>query len=116
MCYRFAGSASYPRFNDEVKAVVELFGGKMLTNRKPPEECTALEYFMEAPLKYEFPDNTPEVLCKWANKPYKRLTVDETEELYSILKTKWKKVEIASKQIAYEFDKLHSKGLCWSIC
>ena len=29
MDYQFAGSASYPRFNDELKAVVELFGGKM---------------------------------------------------------------------------------------
>lgn len=116
MDYKFAGSASYPRFNSELKAVVELFGGKMETKRKPQEECTMLEYFMEEPLKYSFPEGTPKVLCKWANKPYDGLTVAETEELYSILKTKWDEVKTASEQIAYELDDLHSRGLGWSIC
>ena len=75
-----------------------------------------LEYFMEEPLKYSFPEGTPEVLCKWANKPYDELTVAETEELYSILKTKWDEVEKASEQIVYEFERLHSWGMGWSIC
>lgn len=115
MDYQFAGSSSYPRFNDELKAVVELFGGKMETNRKPKEECTMLEYFMEEPLKYSFPEGTSNVLCKWANEPYDKLAVAETEELYSILKTKWEEVKAASKQIADEFDELHSWGMAWSI-
>lgn len=115
MDYRFAGSASYPRFNDEVKAIVELFGGKMQTNRKPREECTMVEYFMEEPLKYTFPEGTPEVLSKWANDPYSDLTVKETQELYSVLKTKWKKVEKASDQIAEELSILHSGRMKWHI-
>lgn len=116
MDYQFAGSASYPRFNDELKAVVELFGGKMQTNRKPHEDCTLIEYFMEKPLEYVFPEGTPKVLWKWANNPYDDLTVDETEELYSILKTKWKKVKKASEQIAQEFTILHSLKSNWYIC
>lgn len=106
MDYQFAGSASYPRFNDELKAVIELFSGKMETSRKHKDECA----------KYAFPEGTAKVLCKWANKPYDELTVAETEKLYSILKTKWNEVEAVSEQIAYEFDCLHSWGLCWSIC
>lgn len=116
MDYKFAGSASYPRFNDELAAVVKLFGGKMQTNRKPREECTMVEYFMEEPLEYTFPDGAPTVLCKWANDPYGEFTFEETEELYSILKTKWKKVKAASRQIAYEFDELHSWESRWHIC
>ena len=80
MDYRYAGSASYPRFNDEVKGIVELFGGKMVTDRKPQEECTLIEYFMEKPLKYSFPEGTNKVFMKWANDPFESenpsMTVD----------------------------------------
>lgn len=115
MDYRFAGSASYPRFNDEVKGIVKLFKGKMVTNRKPQEECTITEYFMEKPLNYTFPKGTPMVFMKWANNPYEDLSEKETKELYNFLKPKWKNVEKISHQIAYELETLVDTNWSWSI-
>jgi len=105
MDFQYAGSASYPRFNDEIKGIVELFGGKMITNRKPQEECNLIEYFMEKPLKYEFPENLPESFKKWANDPFEcKLTSEETKEIWEMLNTKREQVEEISSQILYEFD------------
>ena len=56
MDYIYAGSVSYPRFNDEVKGIVELFGGKMVTNRKPQEECNIIEYLNYYQCKTSFLD------------------------------------------------------------
>ncbi len=104
MDYQFVGSATYPRFNDEVKGIVELFGGKMITNRRPKEECTMVQYFMEKPLRYKFLYNTPFVFKKWANDPYGEFTLKETKKIYEFLKTKEKEVERISKQILKEFE------------
>ena len=103
MAYKYGSSASYPRFNNEVKQIVELFGGWMITNRKPKEQCTMVEYFMEEPLKYHFLKNTPFVFKKWANDPFGEFTVKETKKIYDFLKTKWRKVKEISPQIADEF-------------
>lgn len=103
MDYQFVGSATYPRFNDEVKGIVELFGGKMITNRKPKEQCTMVQYFMEKPLRYKFLWNTPFAFKKWANEPYGKFTLKETKKIYEFLKTKEKEVKRISEQILEEF-------------
>ena len=115
MDYRYAGSSSYPRFNDEIKGIVELFGGKMTTARKPENECNLVEYFMEAPLSYEMPEGTPEVFTRWVNNPYDELNEEDTKAVYNILKTKMAEVEKISNQIAYEFNCLHDYGNNWYI-
>ena len=117
MDYKYAGSASYPRFNDEVEGIAKLFGAQTITNRKPQEECTMLEYFMEDPLEYKFPDGTPDILVKWANDPYnENFTKGETKELYDILKTKWDEVKRISNQIAYELETCVACYEAWDIC
>lgn len=103
MDYKYVGSATYPRFNDEVKGIVELFGGKMITKRKPKEQCTMVQYFMEKPLRYKFPYNFPFVLKKWANDPYGKFTLKETKKIYKVLLTKAKEVENISDQILAKF-------------
>lgn len=118
MDYLFSGSASYPRFNDELSKIVELFGGSIVTNRKPANECTMVEYFMEAPLKYIFKEGTPGVFIKWANDPYgdyNSFTFEETKELYIFLKTKWNKVKEISSQIANELKTCYQNKCPWSI-
>lgn len=115
MDYIYAGSASYPRFNDEVKGIVELFGGKMVTNRKPQEECNIIEYFMEKPLKYSFPDGTNKIFMKWANDPFESLTEKETKELINFMKPKWEEARKISDQIIYELECLDDdSGWCIS--
>ena len=115
MDFIFCGSASYPRFNDEMKKIVELFDGVMITQRKPASECTMSEYFMEEPLKYEFKEGTPKVFMKWANNPYGKFTLKETKEVYTFLKTKWRKVEKISPQIAQELEGCCRYKCAWSI-
>ena len=116
MDYRSVGSASYPRFNDELKGIVELFGGKMVTNRKPKEQCTMVEYFMEEPLRYEMPEGTPASVIKWVNNPYAEdFTAEETKEIYNFLKPKWNKVKAISGQIAEELRCCVYDETNWSI-
>ena len=115
MDYKYCGSASYPRFNDEVKGIVELFGGKMITNRKPKEQCTMVEYFMEEPLKYDFPKGTPEVFIKWANNPYGKFTRKETKEIYNFIKSKKRLAEKISHQIIGEFECCVEDNCAWKI-
>lgn len=115
MDYRYAGSASYPRFNDEIKGIVELFGGRMTTNRKPQEECNMIEYFMEKPLEYEMPEGTPKIIVKWVNEPFEDYSSKEVREIYKFLEPKWDKVEEISDQIAYELQTLVEYFEGWSI-
>ena len=116
MDYKYAGNASYPRFNTEVKGIVELFGGKMITNRKPKEKCRMVEYYMEKPLKYWFPFNTPYILKKWAQHPYKPLSFKETYKLYKVLNSRRKEVEEISHQLMGELDILIKYKEGWEIC
>lgn len=115
MDYYYAGSSSYPRFNDEVKSIVELFDGKMVSDRKPQEECTVVEYFMEKPLSYSFPETVPPEFIKWANDPYEDLTVGETKTIFEFMKPKWDKVKELSHQIALEFESLVEWDEGWEI-
>ena len=115
MDYIFAGSASYPRFNDEMKGIVELFGGKMVSERKPQEECTIIEYFMEKPLKYTMPEGTPETIIKWVNDPYDNFTSKETKEIYEFIKTKEDEATEISNQIVSELQCCVSSRIGWSI-
>lgn len=116
MDYKYCGSSSYPRFNDEVKGIVELFGGEMITNRKPKEKCTIVEYFMEEPLKYKFPKNILFSFKKWANDPFnEHMTVKETKKIYELLLTKWNEVYEISPQIADEFKSCVIDKCAWRI-
>lgn len=115
MDYQYCGSASYPRFNDEVKAIVELFGGQLNMYRKTQEKCTMVEYFMEKPLKYKFPHNFPFALKKWANDPYGKFTVKETKKIYKVLLAKAEEVKNISYQILEEFRCCVQDNCAWNI-
>lgn len=60
MDYRYNGSATYPRFNNEVFKIAELFRGK---------------------LKFEFEEGTPEILQRWFNDIWGDFTPSETKEI-----------------------------------
>lgn len=115
MDYVFAGSASYPRFNNELEEIVKIFGGKTITNRKPKEQCDMIEYFMEEPLDYALPKGTPNVFIKWSNDPYSDLTSSETKDLFNFMKPEWNKVKNVSHQIADELESLVDYNMGWSI-
>lgn len=102
MDYKYMGSASYPRFNDELEGIVKLLGGKTITKRKSQENCTIVEYFMEETLEYKMPKDAPKAVCKWVNNPYGSFNFDETYDIYTYLIPKKKEIEKISPQIIGE--------------
>ena len=115
MDYKYCGSASYPRFNNELKGIVELFGGKVITNRKPQNECTMVEYFMEEPLKYEMPEGTPEVFVNWINNPYKHLCYTKVKKIYTFMEPKIDEARDISYQIIGELESCIACKDSWDI-
>lgn len=123
MDYQYAGSASYPRFDKEVKTLVELFGGcetDELKNRK--ENQTGIDHWfgymssadskME---KYTFPKETNEILVKWFNNIYEKFNAEETQIVFDEIKKHSKEVNEISGQIYYELETLCEDGECWEL-
>ena len=125
MDYRWAGSASYPRFDRELCAVAEVFGGiktEHLKNREATEHERPLGYWFgflssdgSNEPKFVFPEGTNEILVKWFNNPYGE---DFTEEETAII---WEQIsahpeiEEISYQIWHEFDMLTQTNESWWI-
>lgn len=125
MDYKYAGSASYPRFDREIKQIVEIFGGvesKELIKRKETENERPLGYWFgyasSAPdnmEKYIFPNDTNEVLIKWFNHIYDKFSIDDTKIIYDELWKHKNEIENISGQIIYEFEALMENNEGWEI-
>ena len=125
MDYQWSGSASYPRFDRELCAVAEVFGGiktEHLKNREAAEHERPLGYWFgflssdgSNEPKFVFPTGTNETLVKWFNNPYGE---DFTNEETTVV---WKQIaehpEIAeiSWQIWHELDMLAQNNESWYI-
>ena len=106
MDYRYNGSASYPRFNNEVSEIAKLFGGKSKLCGKPKFEFD--EY------KYEFKEGTPEILQRWFNDIWGDFTLSETKEIWEEIK-KYPEIEDISPQIWNELQDLVAYGDNWHV-
>lgn len=95
MDYTHSGSANYPRFDREICAVAEVFGGKKSENLKERENTENERPFgywfgflssddSDLP-KFIFPEGTNDILVKWFNDIYGEFTIEET-------KTIWKEI------------------------
>lgn len=126
MDYMYAGSASYPRFDEELTAVAKLFGGEPTEHLKEKidtEPKTICDYFfgtlssMELDdKKFVFPENTNPVLVKWFNNPYGDFNFEETKIIWDILKYKHDEIEKVSSQIWQELKYCRESGIPWHIC
>ncbi len=125
MDYRYAGSASYPRFNKEMEKVAKLFGAidsKELKENKEKykDGINWVDHMFgkehDVDIRYVFPKDTPEVLVKFFNHPYDDLTVEETKEVHDLLEPKREQIEEIANQIMYELDDLVLYEESWSIC
>ena len=78
MDYRYSGSASYNRFDNELCEVAKVFGGI----EKHPDIYYGLETAQHGD-KFIFPKGTNEILVKWFNNIYyKKFTLEETIQIW----------------------------------
>lgn len=124
MDYNYAGSASYPRFDDELCAVAKVLGGvqtEHLKQRKATENERVLGYwfgFLSSDdsnnKKFYFPQGTNEVIIRWFNNIYETFTPYETKIIWETI-SKHPQIKEISRQIWYELEKLVEFNEGWEI-
>lgn len=124
MDYQYAGSASYPRFDRELCAIAEVFGGvkiEHLKNRMETEQNRPLGYwfgFLSSDNsnedKFVFPQNTDSILIKWFNNIYTDFTEEETLIVWKNI-SGHQEIKDISSQIWSELETLVDYGEGWSI-
>lgn len=124
MDYNWAGSASYPRFDRELCAVAEVFGGiktEHLKEREATENERPLGYwfgFLSSDgtdkVKFVFPEGTNETLVKWFNNIYGDFTVEETKTVWEHI-SKHPEIDEISHQIWHELEMLNEYDEAWGI-
>lgn len=96
MDYSYAGSASYPRFNEELCAVAEIFGG------------------VKVGAVFDFPIGTNETLVKWFNNIYGDFTCEETKAVWELV-SEHPEIKEISHQIWRELEAVVEFGEAWYI-
>ncbi len=124
MDYSWAGSASYPRFDRELCAVAEIFGGiktEHLKNRENTENERPFGYwfgFLSSDdtnkKKFIFPEETNETLVKWFNDIYGDFDSEETKAIWEEI-SKHPEIKEISSQIWYELEMLTQFNESWHI-
>lgn len=124
MDYSWAGSASYPRFDRELCAVAEIFGGiktEHLKNRENTENERPFGYwfgFLSSDdaneKKFIFPEETNETLVKWFNDIYGDFNSEETKAIWEEI-FKHPEIKEISSQIWYELEMLTQFNESWHI-
>ena len=125
MSYEYAGSASYPRFDEEVCAVAAVFGGVKTEKLKKREKAAPKgtlnwwfgSYISDDPNKprFVFPESTNETIAKWLNNIYEPRTAAETKEIWECVRARYE-IRVISDQIWEELKKRVHYDEGWEIC
>lgn len=125
MDYQFAGSASYPRFEEEMVALSKLLGATPYVKARDPfKDSKDLDDFVKGMFgtvyntdakkkKFLWPDETPQIIMKWFENPYDEFTVEETMTI-----AKWVFSHLTPEDIV-KFNKEYSDQIfceletCW---
>ena len=124
MDYCWSGSASYPRFDRELCAVAEVFGGiktEHLKEREGTENKKPFGYWFgflssddSNKVKFVFPEGTNEVLVRWFNDIYGDFTEEETKTIWEQI-FKHPEIEEVSDQIWNELKICCELNVAWYI-
>ena len=124
MDYQWAGGASYPRFDRELCAVAEVFGGiktEHLKQRAATENERPFGYWFgflssdgSDKTKFVFPEGTNETLIKWFNNIYGFFTAEETKIVWEHV-SKHPEIEEFSRQIWCELKTCVEHNEVWHI-
>lgn len=124
MDYEYSGSASYPRFDEELCAVAAVFGGaktEHLEARELESKGDFLKYWFgflssdrsDIP-KFVFPEGTNEVLVWWFNHIYEYAEPDKTAIIWKHV-SEHPEIKEISSQLWDELQKLAEYGEGWRI-
>lgn len=124
MDYSWSGSASYPRFDRELCAVAEVFGGvktEYLRERAATESESTFGYWFgflssdnSDKAKFAFPKGTNETLVKWFNNIYDFFLPEEVDAIWEEV-SKHPEIEEISWQIWHELQTLSELCEGWHI-
>ncbi len=124
MDYSYAGSANYSRFDKELCAVAEVFGGiktEHLKEREATENERPFGYWFgflssddSEKVKFVFPEGTNKILVKWFNNIYGDFTVEETKVVWKYV-SQHPEIGDISRQIWYELKMLNEENEAWGI-
>ena len=125
MDYCYAGSASYPRYEEEIVKIAAVFGGQETKEiQKQHEACEQrpMGYWFgymhpnkgNVDQKFIFPEGTNEFIMKWLNHPYDDMPSEEVEKVWEEVQ-KHPEIEAISYQIWYELRHLNMYHEMWSI-
>lgn len=125
MDYNYAGSASYLRFDRELCAVAEVFGGiktELLKQHEETEGDRFLGYWFgflssdgSNEPKFVFPKKTDKLLVKWFNNIYCDFSVEETKAIWEYI-SKHPEIKEISSQIWEELESCVEDNAGWFIC
>ncbi len=129
MDYRYAGSASYSRFDREIEQIAHLFGGINTKELDKAKEACGTElvvdgklnlscmfgYTNDVDVKYIFPEKTPEILVKFFNDPYGTFSEKETVQIQKQFNKKKSEIYEISPQILSELNQLVLRKEAWYI-
>ena len=122
--YRYAGSASYPRFDREICEIAKIFGGEktkdLIKREENSSDDSTLDYwfgFLKSASKetnFIFPNGTDEILVKWFNDPYDIFNEKETKVIWNHISNHIE-IEDISDQIWFELKTSVECGKGWYI-
>lgn len=124
MDYRYAGSASYPRFETELRQVAKALGcletahldGLQAQSKQQPFGywfgCMSGDNTGKA--KFSVPAMLPEAVAKWLNDPYGDRTIEETSKIWDAVRDR-SEIQALSPQIYSEFEWLARWHEGWHI-
>ena len=125
MDFQYAGSASYPRFEQELCEIAKVFKGiesEHLKQKKETESKKIFSYWIgflgsdqtKEP-NFIFPDGTNEILVKWFNNVYnENFTSDGTKIIWENI-SKHPEIKEISRQIWEELEILCEENEPWRI-
>ena len=121
--YRYAGSASYPRFDEEICEIAKVFGGEKTEDLIKRQENLSKEpiYYWFGFLKpnsketnFVFSKGTDETLVKWLNDPYAIFDEKEIKVIWEYVSNHIE-IEDISDQIWFELKTSVECGKGWYI-
>lgn len=122
--YRYAGSATYPRFDRELCEVARILGceeTEHLKERKATEDQRPAGYWFgflssdkPGSMLFRVPTTLPESVAKWLNAPYGDFDWKETQEIWNVIR-EHPEIREVSVQIWNELDQLSHYRESWCL-